>query len=155
MRSLEDCFFSLVVNKHYVSSIFQLIKPMKSINFTRPRLCLNAPEYNSNLLCTGSYLDDNLFHHVQIIATVQTLTLILDGNLVLNQTTEIEGYLENLQLIDIHFVPTFGHFVTKTRKNNLGLLKKFWGTDNCHTGFINMIFPKRVIHGILPVFDSK
>ena len=39
------------------------------------RLCVNVSRYSLNLLCTGSYLDDNLFHHVQIIATPQVVNI--------------------------------------------------------------------------------
>ena len=89
------------------------------INLIHFRLCLNAPKYNSNLLCTGSYLDDNLFHHVQITATLQTLTLILDGNLVLNQTTEIGQPLMNQTNAELQYtLGVSGHESLKNKGFN-------------------------------------
>ena len=79
---------------------------------------MNAPKYHANSLCTGSYLDDNLYHHVQITATRQQLALILDGNLVLKQTTGKELFM-NQTWEELHFDISSGGYNSKAENKDI------------------------------------
>lgn len=73
-------FRSFVDNGRLFSLTLQGDKKKLMLELSRSKLCLSYGRRLRQEICTGSYLDDNLYHRVQLLQKSQEeLTLVLDG----------------------------------------------------------------------------